>query len=103
MNIYSLFLTLLATTPFVYGEDEIVVEEEEEEIIVEEKGEGENEDKNEGEEEGEEEVANDDFWDTDDGVGEDCIPVNILMGNEKDYDCCVEFGIICEKGHITEM
>jgi len=98
MNIYSLFLTLLATTPFVYGEDEIVVEEEEE-IKVEEKDEGENE----GEEEGEEEVANDDFWDTDDGVGEDCIPVNILMGNEKDYDCCVEFGIICEKGHITEM
>ncbi|OUM56380.1 hypothetical protein PIROE2DRAFT_19031, partial [Piromyces sp. E2] len=69
-----------------------VEEENEEEVVA------------EGEEEDEEKIKDiNNFFDEDDSVGDECIPVNILMGNEESYDCCMEYGIVCDEKHITEI
>jgi len=33
----------------------------------------------------------------------ECIAVNILLGRDPSNDCCLELGITCSNGYVTEM
>jgi len=33
----------------------------------------------------------------------ECLPLNILLGKDKSFNCCEEVGIICEDGHVISI
>jgi len=33
----------------------------------------------------------------------ECKPVNNLLGIDQERNCCIQEGIICQNGHVTEM